>query len=164
ATVGFTLAPRINAAGRLGKADIAVRLLMTEDEAEAALLAEELCRLNRVRQELEHRIWEEAHEMLRQSPPSAPIILVSESWHQGVAGIAASKLADEFMLPAVMICMDGETGKGSCRSFGGFNLFAALEACSSLLEGFGGHELAAGFTIRREKIAPFRDKMNSYVR
>ncbi len=162
ATVGFTLAPRINAAGRLGKADIAVRLLMTEDEAEAALLAEELCRLNRVRQELEHRIWEEAHEMLRQSPPSAPIILVSESWHQGVAGIAASKLADEFMLPAVMICMDGETGKGSCRSFGGFNLFDALSACSDCLVSYGGHALAAGLTIRRDRVADFRAALRAY--
>lgn len=162
ATIGFTLAPRINAAGRLGKADVAVRLLMTADPDEAALLASELCRLNRRRQELEQEIWREAREILGDCPPSAPIVLVSESWHQGVIGIAASRLADEYALPAIMICLDGETGKGSCRSSGGFNLFDALSACADCLVSFGGHALAAGLTIRRDRIDDFRTALKEF--
>ena len=143
-TVGFTLAPRLNAAGRLGRADVAVRLLLTRDEGEAARLAAELCRLNRERQEIEHDIYEAARRQLSGEKPTAPIVLAAEGWHQGVIGIAASKLAEEFSLPTVMICLDGDSGKGSCRSCGDFNLFDALSACSGWLEGFGGHALAAG--------------------
>lgn len=160
--VGFTIAPRINAAGRLGNADVAVRLLLTRDEREAANLAAELCRLNRERQELEQDIWQEAHAMLEAEPPNSPIVLAAENWHQGVVGIAASKLAEEYSLPAVMICLDGESGKGSCRSFGGFNLFDALAACSELLEGFGGHALAAGLSIRSENVEAFRRALEEY--
>ena len=91
--------------------------------------------------------------------PTSPIVLASEKWHQGVIGIAASKLAEQYSRPTVMICLDGEKGKGSCRSYGGFNLFSALEACSDLLVSFGGHELAAGFTIRRDRIDRFRERI-----
>ncbi len=164
ATIGFTLAPRLNAAGRLGCTEAAVRLLLTTDERDAELCAAELCRLNRERQELEQEIWEQAHEMLKNSPPRGPIVLASEGWHQGVIGIAASKLAEEFSLPAVMICLSGESGKGSCRSFGGFNLFDALSACSQYLEGFGGHALAAGLSIKRENVDAFRDALGEYYR
>ena len=163
-TVGFTLAPRLNAAGRLGHAEVAVRLLLTSDEKEAARLAAELCRLNRERQELEHGIFEDAHGLLRGEKPDAPIVLAAEGWHQGVIGIAASKLAEEFSLPTVMICLDGESGKGSCRSYGGFNLFDALSACRDSLEGFGGHALAAGLTIRRDRIDAFRAELAEYYK
>ena len=163
-TVGFTLAPRINAAGRLGRADVAVQLLMARDDETAGTLAEELCRLNRERQELEQSIWDDARSMLRSETPSSPIVLAREGWHQGVIGIAASKLSEEFSLPAVMICLDGETGKGSCRSCGGFNLFDALSACSGCLEGFGGHALAAGLTIRRDRVDDFRAALAEYYK
>ena len=163
-TVGFTLAPRLNAAGRLGRADVAVRLLLTEDDDEASRLAAELCRLNRERQEIEHGIYEEARELLSAERPSAPIVLAAEGWHQGVIGIAASKLAEEFSLPAIMICLDGESGKGSCRSCGGFNLFDALSACSDWLEGFGGHALAAGLSIKRGQVDGFRAALAEYYR
>ena len=163
-TVGFTLAPRLNAAGRLGHADVAVRLLLTRDEREAAELAAELCRLNRERQELEHGIFEDARGLLSGEAPTAPIVLAAEGWHQGVIGIAASKLAEEFSLPAIMICLDGDSGKGSCRSFGGFNLFDALSACSDWLEGFGGHALAAGLSIRRDCVEGFRAALAEYYR
>jgi len=162
ATIGYTIAPRINAAGRLGKADVAVKLLLTENRNEAAALAAELCRLNRERQSLEHEIWEEAHRILEDDPPTAPIVLISEDWHQGVIGIAASKLADEYALPTVMICLDGETGRGSCRSCGDFNLFDALNACSDCLVSFGGHALAAGLTISRDRIEDFRAAIAEY--
>ena len=164
ATIGFTLAPRLNAAGRLGCTEAAVKLLLTADERDAELCAAELCRLNRERQELEQDIWEQAHEMLRRSPPQGPIVLASEGWHQGVIGIAASKLAEEFSLPAVMICLNGDNGKGSCRSFGDFNLFDALSACSQYLEGFGGHALAAGLSIRRDQVDAFRSALAEYYR
>lgn len=163
-TLGFTLSPRINAAGRLGHAEVAVQLLMTDDAEKAAELAAELCRLNRERQTIEQQIFEQAHSALEKEPPTAPIVLASEDWHQGVIGIAASKLADEYFLPAVMICLDGDTGKGSCRSCGDFNLYSALRACSQYLEGFGGHALAAGLTIRRENVDAFRAALAEYYR
>ena len=81
--------------------------------------------------------------MLSDGAPDAPIVLASDNWHQGVIGIAASRLAEQYSLPAVMICLDGDKGKGSCRSYGGFNLFDALSACSVYLEGFGGHGMDA---------------------
>ena len=137
---------------------------LSRSAAEAVPLAQELCRMNRERQELEHFIWEEAHERLRREPPDGPIVLASSHWHQGVIGIAASRLAEEFCLPCVMICLDGDMGKGSCRSYGGFNLFDALSACSDCLEGFGGHALAAGLTIRRDLVDEFRAKLREYYK
>ena len=163
-TVGFTIAPRINAAGRLGNAALAARLLLCGSLTEAMPLAQELCRMNRERQDLEHGIWEQAHERLRESPPDGPIVLASSGWHQGVIGIAASRLAEEFCLPCVMICLDGAMGKGSCRSYGGFNLFDALTACSDCLEGFGGHALAAGLTIRADRVDEFRERLSEYYK
>ena len=163
-SVGFTLAPRLNAAGRLGKASTAARLLMATDKSSAAELAAELCELNHRRQSIEMDIWKDANNMLEGTPPDAPIVLASDEWHQGVIGIAASRLAEQYSLPAVMICLDGDKGKGSCRSYGGFNLFEALSACSEYLEGFGGHALAAGLTIKRENLAAFRGALDAYYK
>lgn len=163
-TVGFTLAPRINAAGRLGQTMVAAQLLLTHDDAEADQLAAGLCTLNRERQALEQQIWEEASLLAGRYPAESPLVLASDEWHQGVIGIAASRLSETFHLPAIMIRFDGERGKGSCRSFGGFNLYNALAACSEYLEGFGGHALAAGLTIRRENIDRFREALGAYYR
>ena len=164
--IGFSLAPRINAAGRMGAADLAADLLETEDPARAEELARALCDLNRERQAVEQDICADALRQIESLPDAqrSALVLDSDDWHQGVVGIVASRISEKFSCPSFMIHIQDGLGKGSCRSFGGFNLFAALEACSSLLEGFGGHELAAGFTIRRENIAPFREKMNGYVR
>lgn len=162
--VGFTLAPRINAAGRLDRPSLAARLLMTSDPAEAASLAAELCRLNRERQDIESEIWSEANAMLGSEKPDAPIVLASERWHQGVIGIAASRLAEQYSLPAIMVCLNGDVGKGSCRSYGGFNLFDALSACSEHLIGFGGHALAAGLNISRDKLDDFRAALAEYYK
>jgi single-stranded-DNA-specific exonuclease len=161
-TVGFSVAPRLNAAGRLGQVDIATRLLLTKDEKEAEELARELCELNRSRQAMEMDIWKEAEAMLGDKIPTAPIVLASENWHQGVVGIAASRLTEVFSVPAVMICFDGDMGKGSCRSYGTFNFFEALSACSEHLESFGGHALAAGLNIRRDKLDDFRTALEEY--
>ncbi len=162
--VGFTLAPRLNAAGRLDCPSVAARLLMTDDPAEATALAVELCDLNRKRQSIETSIWDEANAMLAAAAPDAPIVLASDKWHQGVIGIAASRLAEQYSLPAIMVCLNGEVGKGSCRSYGGFNLFDALSACSEHLIGFGGHALAAGLNIRSDKLADFRAALARYYR
>ena len=162
--VGFTLAPRLNASGRLGQVGSATALLLTDAPAKAAGYAADLCQLNRDRQTLEQDIWQQAREMLGDEVPDAPIVLAGEGWHQGVIGIAASRLTEAFGVPAIMICLDGDKGKGSCRSCGGFNLFDALSACSEYLEGFGGHTLAAGLTIKRENIDAFRAALAAYYR
>lgn len=164
ATIGYSLAPRLNAAGRLGRATMAAKLLMDESMVSACQLAAELCDLNRQRQAIENDIWQEAKQLIEGTSPDAPIVLASDSWHQGVIGIAASRLAEHFSLPAIMICLNGEKGKGSCRSYGGFNLFEALSACSKHLTGFGGHALAAGLNIERSKVDDFRRALAEYYR
>ena len=160
--IGFSIAPRLNASGRLGRSDIAAELLLSADPMRCGQLSNELCSLNRSRQNIEHEIWEQATSMLDGTSPDTPIVLAEDNWHQGVVGIAASRLTEAFSLPAIMICLDGDKGKGSCRSFGGFNLFEALSACKDELESFGGHALAAGLTIRRDKIDSFRSALAKY--
>ena len=147
--IGFVLSPRINAAGRMGAADLAADLLETDDPARAEEMARQLCDLNRERQAVEQAICADAiHQIdkLRSEDRNA-LVLSSENWHQGVVGIVASRLSEKYSCPSFMIHLKDGTGKGSCRSYGGFNLFAALESCADLLDGFGGHELAAGFTL-----------------
>lgn len=161
-TIGFSLSPRLNAAGRLGRVDKAVDLLLTGAQPRADELAEELCAMNRHRQALERAAWEQAVDELGGSVPAEPIVLASESWHQGVIGIAASRLAERYNVPTVMICFDGDSGKGSCRSVPGFNLFQALTACSSHLESFGGHALAAGLNINRKQFSDFKSALTEY--
>ena len=161
-TVGFSLAPRLNAAGRLGRASIAAKLILTNDESSAVSLARELCELNRKRQSIENEIWKEANAKLQGVTPDGPIVLASESWNQGVIGIAASRLAEQYSLPAIIVCLNGDVGKGSCRSYGGFNLFEALSACAEHLIGFGGHALAAGLNVRRDKLDDFRAALRAY--
>ncbi len=155
-SIGFMLAPRINAAGRMGQIDLAVELFLTDDPHRAAEVARQLCDLNRQRQAVESEIYDQAVAMLPAGQPPEAIVLADESWHQGVVGIVASRIAEEFACPAFLICLDGEHGKASSRSHGGFNLFSSLTALAPLLESYGGHELAAGFTISRSNIPEFR--------
>ena len=163
--IGYVLAPRINAAGRMGEADRAAELMLCKDPATARALARELCELNRQRQAVEQEIYAQAIEMIETLPADErhALVLADHQWHQGVVGIVASRLSEQYACPSFMIHISGHTGKGSCRSWGGFNLFAALEECSDLLLGFGGHELAAGFTIEEDKIPAFRRRMNQCV-
>ena len=163
--IGFVLAPRINAAGRMGAADMAADLLLCQDPAKAEELAKALCALNRERQSVEQTIYSQAEAMIEALPEDQrrALVLASETWHQGVVGIVASRLSEKYSRPSFMIHLNGAVGKGSCRSWGGFNLFAALESCSDLLLGFGGHELAAGFTIDAANIPAFRARMNQYA-
>ncbi len=157
--IGFMLAPRINAAGRMGQIELAVELFLTDDPQRAELLAQQLCELNRQRQAVESEIYAQAVCMLPAGKTPEAIVLADETWHQGVVGIVANRLAEEYCCPVFLICLDGESGKASSRSFGGFNLFASLTASADLLESYGGHELAAGFTIKRNMIPAFREKI-----
>lgn len=158
-TIGYVLAPRINAAGRMENAHLAVELFLTKNTQEATELAQTLCRLNRERQAIELEIYHEASQQLKKHPPKHAIVIAGENWHQGVVGIVASRLCEEYCLPTFLICLSGNRGKASSRSYGDFNLFAALTELSELLDGYGGHELAAGFTIPRENIDEFRRQM-----
>ena len=158
-SIGFMLAPRINAAGRMGQIDLAVELFLTEDPRQGAHLAKALCDLNRQRQAVESEIYDQAVSMLPQGEVPEAIVLAEETWHQGVVGIVASRIAEEYCCPTFLICLDGDHGKASSRSFGGFNLFSSLRELSGLLESYGGHELAAGFTISRNRIPEFRTQI-----
>ncbi len=158
--VGFGLAPRINAAGRIGDTDTAVELLLTEDRDRAVHLAVSRCELNRERQRIESAMLQDALQMLERAPqPEGPIVLESATWHQGVAGIVASRLTEKLGLPTVMLCVRDGVGRGSCRSVEGFDLHEALTRCSGLLMNFGGHEMAAGLTVREENIPALTDAL-----
>ena len=158
-SIGFILAPRINAAGRISKIELAIELFLTQDPVDAVRLAKALCDLNRQRQAVESEIFQQAVSMLPVGTQPQAIVLADESWHQGVVGIVASRTAEEYCCPTFLICLDGEHGKASSRSYGGFNLFSSLTSLSHLLESYGGHELAAGFTIHRDQIAAFRQEI-----
>ena len=155
-SIGFMLAPRINAAGRMERIELAIELFLTRDSERATYLARALCDLNRQRQAVESEIYNQAIAMLAGNDAPEAIVLAGETWHQGVVGIVASRIAEEYSCPTFLICMDGDHGKASSRSYGGFNLFTSLSNLSDLLESYGGHELAAGFTISRSKIDDFR--------
>ena len=161
-SIAYGLAPRINAAGRLGRSDTAAQLFLSRDPNTASRLAAELCDLNRARQELEAEIWTQAISRIGDTRPTEPLVLASEKWHQGVMGIVASRLVELYCVPAIMISLDGDVGRGSCRSCDGFNIYSAISACSDWLVGYGGHAQAAGFSIRRDCIDGFRDAMTDY--
>ena len=160
ATIGYVLAPRINAAGRMEHAELAVQLFLSREPSEAERLAQTLCRLNRDRQTTEAEIYREATAKLKKTQGSdRAIVLAGENWHQGVIGIVASRLCEEYCRPTFLICLNGEHGKASSRSYGGFDLFRSLTELAPLLEDFGGHEFAAGFTISRGNIDEFRRRI-----
>ncbi len=158
-SVGFRLAPRINASGRLCRPEAALALLLTEDDREAKLLAEELEDLNRERQAVEERILRQAVAEVESWPESRrrrrAYVVAGEGWHEGVIGIVASRLVERFNRPVVLIAGTDEAWKGSGRSVPAFDLHGGLAACSAHLERFGGHRAAAGLTIEREQIEVF---------
>ena len=163
-TMGYTLAPRINAAGRMGRVELAAELFLTDNPTQAAMLAEQLCHLNRQRQAIEAEIYDDAVKMLDGARNPEAIVLAGETWHQGVVGIVSSRLAEEYCCPVFLICLSGDHGKASSRSYGGFPLFSTLEKLEPLLQNFGGHELAAGFTISRDNIPEFRRQVTVLAR
>ncbi|MDO4269943.1 MAG: single-stranded-DNA-specific exonuclease RecJ [Eubacteriales bacterium] len=166
-TISFVLAPRINAAGRMGRAELAAELFLTDDPVRAQELAALLCEQNKLRQNEENKILEQALARLRTeyNPLEDKIIvLAGEGWHHGVIGIVCSRLCDRYGCPVVLIALDEDgTGKGSGRSVKGFNLFDALSSCEDLLERYGGHELAAGLTIDGGRIDELRARLRAYA-
>ena len=165
AIVGFTIAPRLNAAGRMGQTDMSVNLLMTQDVSEAEMLASELSRLNTERKKLEAEMFEDAISLLPETHPEGPIVIARRGWYQGVTGIVAARIAERFLYPAIIISIDEDgVGRGSCRSFGSFGIYAALESCEDILHTFGGHEKAAGVTIAEENIEELRRRVTKYYR
>jgi single-stranded-DNA-specific exonuclease len=163
--VGFSLAPRINASGRLDRADAAFRLLTTESSDEARELASMLDDINRERQAVEELIQEEARNLCKtlDIAGTGALVLASEDWHPGVIGIVASRIVEEFYRPVALISVKHGIGKGSARSIPGFDLYQGLSACSDLLLGFGGHKYAAGFTIAEDRIPELRERLGSIV-
>jgi single-stranded-DNA-specific exonuclease len=159
--LAFRVAPRINAAGRLYRADAGVELWLTEDEARASAIALELEAANSERRETEQRVLFAAQAAFAGLSPEladAPaLVLAGEGWHQGVVGIVASRLVELHHRPVVLISLDGESGRGSGRSIAGFDLLAGLEACGSHLLRFGGHRAAAGLEIAAKGVDAFRD-------
>jgi single-stranded-DNA-specific exonuclease len=165
--VGFTLAPRLNAAGRLAAAKAGVELLLSDDAGRAEKLAHYLDAVNRERQMVQAQIYAEAKAVIEAEggvDKRWAIVLASEGWHPGVVGIVASKLVEEYGRPTVLIGLDGETGKGSGRSIAAFHLYNALVACQELLTGFGGHEHAAGLRLHREQVPRFQEALNRVAR
>ena len=161
-SIGFSLAPRLNAAGRLGCAFHSIDLLLTEDMREAEKKAAELCQLNYDRRQLECDTFSEVLSYLNDNPPDGPIVMTHNDWHQGILGIVASRISERFFLPAIMISIENGEGRGSCRSYCGFNLFEALAHCEDLLQNYGGHALAAGLTITEENIGLFKNRIADY--
>lgn len=164
--VGFILAPRLNAAGRVGHAMRGVDLLMALDEATANPIARELEELNARRQELDRATLEQAREMTRALDLDATfgIVLAAEGWHPGVIGIVASRIVEEFGRPTILIALDGAEGKGSGRSIMPFDLHRGISQCRDLLLRFGGHRSAAGVTIARDRVGEFARRFNEVAR
>ncbi len=164
-TIGYIIAPRINASGRLGCASRSVELFLTDDEENAHRLADSLCEENTLRQQTEQKMFKEALEYIENHPEIKDdkiLVIPHENWHHGIVGIVSSKITEKFYKPSILFAIDGTEAKGSGRSVSGFNLFDALENSSDLLEKFGGHELAAGLTIKAENIEAFRQRINDY--
>jgi single-stranded-DNA-specific exonuclease len=160
--VGFVLAPRLNAAGRLGSAIRGVQLLMATNEHEAFPIARELEELNVKRQEEDQKTLARAREMVLQMDLGSTygIVLAEQGWHAGVIGIVASRIVEEFGRPTVLIALDGDEGKGSGRSISAFDLHGGLGECRDLLKRFGGHRAAAGVTISADRVAEFAARFN----
>ncbi|MBI3999518.1 MAG: single-stranded-DNA-specific exonuclease RecJ [Candidatus Omnitrophica bacterium] len=163
--LAFILGPRINASGRMSSPDSALKLLTTQDAGEAKQLAEVLEQANRSRQKEDRDLLKHALQAVEREinfNRDRVIVVGGEGWHEGVIGIVAQRLVEYFARPAVVVAFDGERGKGSGRSVKGFHLFESFEHCESLLEEFGGHELAAGLSIKLENFQKFREKINEY--
>ena len=168
--IGFLVAPRINAAGRMSTPDIATRLLLASDEAmadEAKALAEQLEGENTRRRAEDQDILAKAKKIVETDPDvgsRSVLVVAGEGWHRGVIGIVASKLVDAFYRPAIVLSIDGDIAHGSCRSITGFNMLAALESCAPLMKRFGGHKAAAGLQIESSRIKEFRQAVNAHAR
>jgi single-stranded-DNA-specific exonuclease len=158
--LGYILAPRLNTAGRIGEAMDGVRLLLSDDDTEARNLARRLEQINEQRQAVDERTLDEALEEIDAQVDldrDYGLVLAREGWHAGVIGLVASRVVERYARPAILVTLDGEEGRGSGRSIAPFDLHAALEACAPHLERYGGHKMAAGLTLRRDRLEAFRE-------
>ena len=165
-SISFGIAPRINAAGRMGSAERALDLLLADDPGSAADMAEEINRMNTQRHEEEDRIFREAIQYLEEHPHIAhmPVLVISgKDWHEGVLGIVASKLLERYLRPVIVLTDRGDLCKGSARSIEGFSVYEAMHSVRDLLNTFGGHDLAAGMSILPENLETFRERINEYA-
>ena len=164
--VGFQLAPRLNAAGRMEDAGLGVELLLEQDMVRALNAARYLDQCNRERRELEKQTLQQAEAAVSaiSADHTHSIVLAGEGWHPGVIGIVASRLVDRYYRPTVLIALDGESGKGSARSIRGYHLYQGLQACSDHLAGFGGHEMAAGMSLNKDQFAGFAASLEANAR
>jgi single-stranded-DNA-specific exonuclease len=167
--IGFMVAPRINAAGRMSTPDIATRLLLAVDESmgeEAKSLAEQLETENLKRRQEDQDILAQAKKIVETDPDigaRSVLVVAGEGWHRGVIGIVASKLVDAFYRPAIVLSVDGDIAHGSCRSIPGFDILACLESCAPLMKRFGGHKAAAGLQVESARIREFRQAVNAHA-
>ncbi len=163
-TVSFGLAPRINACGRMGKEKEALNLFLTKDPKVASEIAIRLNEYNVERQEIEKKIYEDAVKKIEEGKEEKPaIVLGSEDWHHGVIGIVSSKITDLYFKPSILVCFEGEEGKGSGRSIPGFDIYESLTNCSENLEKFGGHSMAVGVTIKKQNFEKFKEEFEKYA-
>lgn len=164
--LAFTMIPRLNATGRMGAPERAVRLLCCDYDSEAESLADEICADNDRRRRVEAEISDEAMAQIENDPEllySRVIVVSGKDWHHGVVGIVAARITERFGKPCFVVSEDGEAAKGSGRSVEGFSMFDAVTACADLLERFGGHPMAAGVTLRAENIEAFRKRLNEFA-
>ena len=164
-TISFGIAPRINACGRLGKAEEALELFLSKDPIVIRDIANRLNEYNKERQETEKTIYEQAVQQIEgQGMNELAIILGNENWHHGVIGIVSSKITEKYFKPSILICFEGDEGKGSGRSIPGFDLYEALTKCSTYLEKFGGHSMAVGVSVKKENFLKFKEEFEEYAK
>ncbi len=162
--ISFGVAPRINACGRMGFQEEALQLFLTEDSGEATKIAKRLVQFNQERQAKEKQIFEEVIEKIEKDDKDKKcIVLAEENWHHGVIGIVASKITEIYYKPSILICLEGDKGKGSGRSVPGFDLYTALTKCSDYIEKFGGHSMAIGITIKKENFEKLKEAIEKYA-
>ena len=161
--ISFGVAPRINASGRMGVQEKALNLFLTDNYEEAKKITQELNEFNNDRQAEEQKIFKEALEMLKKENDKSCIILGNENWHHGVIGIVASKITDMYFKPSILLCFEENEGKGSGRSIPGFDLHKALMECSKDIKKFGGHSMAIGITIEKDKFESFKNDFEKYA-
>ena len=165
ATISFGVAPRINACGRMGHEQDALELFLTNNIVEAQEISSRLNQYNSERQEKEKKIFEQALEKIENSEKDKPcIVLGNEQWHHGVIGIVASKVTEMYFKPSILICFEGENGKGSGRSIPGFDLYDALGKCDTYLEKFGGHSMAVGINVKKSNFEKFKLDFQNYTK
>ena len=164
-SVSFGIAPRINACGRMGYADEALKLFLTKDKSEAVELTNKLNDYNKTRQDIEKTIFDEALSKIKENKldEESAIVVSGDNWHHGVIGIVSSKITDMYFKPSILICFEGTDGKGSGRSIPGFDLHKALCETSNYLTKYGGHAMAVGLSLEKEKFKQFKEVFLEYV-